>query len=155
VNLNETDEIVYYNIGTEELNIIRPLWEKLNKYHEDTSRYFKQRFHTFTFEDRVNKLMKSEKIKITIAKDIIKDKVVGYCISSILKENKSEIESLFVESNYRGKNIGDFLMKDALEWFKEKDIKSISINVAYGNDNAVCFYKKYGFYPSLLKLENL
>jgi len=157
MNLKISKEISYYDIEAKNLDVIKPLWEKLNQYHQETSKYFKQKFYTFTFEDRVNRFITNdndELIKISIAKDTSKDLTVGYCISKINKSNTGEIESLFVESDYRGKYIGDFFMKDALEWFKEKEVRSVSIGVAYGNDNAIHFYKKYGFNVSLLKLEN-
>jgi len=72
---------------------------------------------------------------------------VGYCISSITKDNEGEIDSIFIEENYRRLGIGDCFMKKALEWMDKQSVKTKRIVIAYGNEEAMAFYSRYGFAP--------
>ncbi|MGK0467383.1 GNAT family N-acetyltransferase [Clostridium sp.] len=71
---------------------------------------------------------------------------IGYCINSINKDLIAEIESLFIEKNYRKYGLGDKLMNRSLEWLNSNQVKIKIIEVAEGNENVLKFYKKYGFY---------
>ena len=70
---------------------------------------------------------------------------VGYCLSSI-ENNIGEIESIFIEKQYRRYKLGDKLMVNALNWFEYNSITNIQINVVYANDEAIPFYERYGFH---------
>ena len=41
-----------------EIEIIKPLWEKLNLIHLDKSVYFKSKYEKFTFDKRMNSIYK-------------------------------------------------------------------------------------------------
>ncbi len=72
---------------------------------------------------------------------------VGFCISSIFDGNRGEIDSLFVESVYRGHRIGDRLITSALNWLESNNISDIEIMAYYGNEVVLPFYARYGFEP--------
>ncbi|WP_027625970.1 GNAT family N-acetyltransferase [Clostridium lundense] len=144
--------------GDEELlDLVQPLWEKLNKHHEVNSSYFLDKFRNLKFEVRKNKFIKSNnlQVKIDLIKDIEKDLYVGYCISTINEDLTGEIDSIFVEKEYRKYGLGDKLMNMALEWLNSKQVKTKIIGVAEGNENVLEFYKRYGFYKRRVILEQI
>ena len=131
-----------------EIQLIKPLWEKLNLIHFNNSVYFKSKYEKFTFEKRIETInRKSENgiVKLDVILDNDTMEYVGYCLSSI-EDNIGEIESIFIEKQYRRYKLGDKLMVNALNWFKSNSITDIQISVVYANDEAIPFYKRYGFY---------
>ena len=72
---------------------------------------------------------------------------MGYCISSIKRDGLGEIDSIYIESDYRRKGIGDNLMNRALQWLKESSADRIIVQVIVDNEEAFPFYQRYGFFP--------
>lgn len=130
-----------------EIGLIQSLWEKLNLVHLEKSVYFKIKYENFTFNKRIESINKKAQ-KGIIKLDMLLDKdmgsYVGYCLSSI-EDNLGEIESIYIENKYRKLGLGVKLMTSALKWFEEHEVTNISIGVAYGNDEALPFYKSFGF----------
>jgi diamine N-acetyltransferase len=147
----------FINGGRELLDLVQPLWEKLNKHHEINSNYFSDRFKNLKFEVRKNKFIKDNNlvVKIDLINDVEKGLYIGYCISTINKELIGEIDSLFVEKDYRKYGLGDKLMNRAIEWLNSNQVKTKIIGVAEGNENVLEFYKKYGFYKRRVILEQI
>lgn len=137
------------------LEDVKTLWEKLNEHHKSHSNYFESRFTKLKFEDKKSKFINNNNIEVRV--DLIKDKerelYIGYCISTINKDLAGEIDSLFIEEDYRKYGLGDQLMDRALEWLDTNKVKSKIIVVAEGNENALEFYKKYNFYKKSITLE--
>lgn len=149
-------DIIYEVGGIELLEFVSPLWNKLNSLHKEKSKDFKERYNSFTFEDRKKSLIIEEKeIMVVLVKNIKLNKYIGYSISSISKDSIGEIDSIYVDSSYRGLQIGDVLMNKPLEWMHMKDLKKIIIGVASGNEDVFPFYRKFGFYPKVTILEKL
>ena len=130
-----------------EIGLIQPLWEQLNLVHLDKSVYFKSKYERFTFNQRIESINKKAQ-KGIIKLDMLLDKdtgsYVGYCLSSI-EDNLGEIESIYIENKYRKLGLGFKLMKSALKWFEEHEVTNVSIGVAYGNNEALPFYRSFGF----------
>lgn len=151
------DDFEIISGSRELLNLVQPLWEKLNKYHETNSNYFKEKFRNFTFETRKNKFINdsSLKVRIDLIKDIGKGIYIGYCISTVDKALVGEIDSLFIEKEYRKFGLGDKLMENALEWLESHQVITKIIGVAEGNEGVLEFYKRYGFYKRRIILEQI
>lgn len=131
-----------------EIELIKPLWEKLNSIHLNKSVHFKSKYAKFTFDRRMESIHKKAEngvIRIDMLLDSDTGKYIGYCLSSI-EDNLGEIESIFIESQYRKFNFGDKLMRSALSWFELNLVTNIEINVVYANDEALPFYERYGFH---------
>lgn len=145
----------FINGSRELLDLVQPLWEKLNKHHETNSNYFSDKFRNLKFDVRKNKFINDENLEVRI--DLIKDKdlYIGYCISTINKDLTGEIDSLFVEKEYRKYGLGDKLMTTALRWLDSNGAKTKIIGVAEGNENVLEFYKKYGFHKRRVILEQI
>ena len=146
--------IEYTSGSIELLNIIQPLWEKLNQYHEQISPYFKEDFHANTFELRKSKLSRRYghgQLRVDLAYQ--NDNLVGYCISGIDQDGIGEIESIFIAEEFRGQNVGEALMQHALHWLNDQGVTSKVIDVAVGNERAFKFYARFGFFPRVTKLK--
>ena len=131
-----------------EIEIIKPLWEQLNSIHLDKSIYFKKKFKNHTFDKRMESIYKKAQkgiMKLDILLDNDTGNYIGYCLSSI-EDNLGEIESIYIENQYRKFRLGDKLMMNALTWFESNTITNIQINVVYANDEALPFYERYGFH---------
>ncbi|EKQ58281.1 MULTISPECIES: GNAT family N-acetyltransferase [unclassified Clostridium] len=142
--------------GIKDIELIKPLWEQLNSVHLEKSVYFKQRFENFTFDKRMKSIIQKadgENIKLDILLDDDSGKYTGYCLSAI-DDGYGEIESIYIERDYRKFGLGGKLMESSLDWFESNNIKNIKINVVYANDDALPFYKRYGFNISNYVLKN-
>lgn len=131
-----------------EIGLMKPLWEQLNSVHFEKSIYFKSKYQKFTFEKRMEPILKKTKeniIKLDMLLNNDNGNYIGYCLSSI-EDTFGEIESIYIENQYRKLRLGDKLMKSALNWFESNGITNIAINVVYANDEALSFYEHYGFH---------
>ncbi len=142
--------------GTELINEIKPLWEALNLYHQNKAEHFKEKIKENTFENRHKKFFSGEfKVFVEIVR--VNDQVqpIGYCISSLSDDGIGEIDSLFIEDEYRGYILGEALMNNALKWLKSNNSKTNRIKVAEGNEAVLNFYKKFGFETRYYILEEI
>ena len=131
----------------DEINIMKPLWENLNLVHLEKSINFKEKYMNFTFEKRMESIYEKARkgiIKLDVILDLDINNYVGYCLSSI-EDGVGEVESIFIHKDYRKFGQGKMLMERALKWFDDNGVKDVSINVVYANDEALPFYKNFGF----------
>ncbi len=98
----------------------------------------------------VLKGIKSSNRLVLVAKE--DDEIVGYSLSAIKNNVKvfklkrlGHIFDLYVKEKYRGKGIGEQLVKETLAWFKKKKMTYASIGVHAINPEAHGLYKKWGF----------
>lgn len=149
-------DIIYTELTNENIDLIKPLWQKLRDHHHELSTHFPERYLQFTFEERKEEILKKAEngiLKIDTAKDENNDIYVGYCISSISKENIGEVDSIYLDEKYRSSGIGNQLMRRTLNWMDEKGVKDKKIVVAVGNEELLSFYEKFDFYPRHIILE--
>ncbi len=143
--------LTYKKLCVNRIDTIKPLWDKLSAYHQGVSEYFRTDFETDNYLTRKEVIKKKEHVQIVIA--YYHNKPVGYLIASVNK-GEGEIDSLYVDTHYRGSEIGDVLMTVSLEWIKTFSPETIKVSVAYGNQ-VLSFYEKYGFFPrSIILKEN-
>ncbi len=95
---------------------------------------------------------KAHKLKIDLVTNMENQNDIGYCISTISAGNRGEIDSLFIKEPYRRQGIGKRLMVSALAWLAEQAVMETSAYVAYGNDEATGFYRRFDFYPRNMQL---
>ncbi len=143
-------KIKYHQTDASGLDIIKPLWEKQRDHHQSVSTYFSHSFENITFQHRSEELRKKSedgKLDIYVAHDCDLDRDIGYIVSSIETDNTGEIDSIYIEDEYRGSGIGRVLMGHGLQWLRENNAMDIRIVVAHGNDSVLKFYQQFGFYP--------
>jgi ribosomal protein S18 acetylase RimI-like enzyme len=91
-------------------------------------------------------------LKVEVAYADGRDNPVAYCVTSLTADGTGEIDSLFVEQDYRGEGIGTALTQRALGWLDGRKVVSKIVCVAFGNDSALEFYKRFGFVADNISL---
>lgn len=150
---------ITYRSGDESLlDDIQQLWEALNRHHRDAAVNFKSHYEAFTFEQRKKNLLQKAKngqLRIEIAVDQEVAQNVGYCISRVEFSGDAEMESLYVQDDYRGLGLGETLLSNASAWMDEMGAHTKTVSVAVGNEKAFSFYARFGFYPRKTLLEQV
>jgi len=141
-----------FDITYDEIDIIKDLWEKNRKYHENTSEYFKDVYRGMNFDQRIKgfSVFDESSIKITVAK--ANDEYIGYCISTAV-DGKGEVESVHVEEGSRGDGVGSKLVQEHIEWMRYKNCGVIGVTVSQENAPTIGFYRKLGFFPNTLYMQ--
>ena len=150
--------ISYIELDNDQIDSIKPLWEKLRDHHRELSPYFPERYTEFTFPERKEDLLKKSEngiLRIDTAYDETTEQFIGYCISSISDELAGEVDSLYLEDKYRSLGIGNTLMKRSLNWMDQNSVKTKKIMIAAGNEDTLAFYSRYRFFPKHIILEQV
>ncbi|WP_050741597.1 GNAT family N-acetyltransferase [Acetobacterium bakii] len=137
---------------------IQVLWEALNQHHRDAAVNFKAHYEKNTFEMRKKNLLQKAKngqMRIEIAVDQETAQNVGYRISRVGFSGDAEMESLYVQDDYRGLGLGEKLLSNAIAWMDEMGAHTKTVSVAVGNEKAFSFYERFGFYPRKTLLEQI
>ena len=129
-------------LSRDNYHIIKEMWAKLNRLHGELSKNFKGHFDSFTFDKRMQPLFKKKHLSIFIATDSTEN--IGYCIVNA-GNGKGEIDSIYIEPEYRKQGIGSAFIKKAMDWFDDNGCDSVSIFIADGNDSILGFYNGFGF----------
>lgn len=142
----------YLDIKIENIDLIETLWEKNRAYHEALSEYFSHEYELLCFGDRMKKFraMDENLYKITVCQD--HENIIGYCISTI-KDGVGEVESIHVDATKRGRGIGEALVSSHLQWMREIACTRIGVTVSQENAATIGFYRKLGFYPNTLYMQ--
>lgn len=152
------EDIIFIEADARDLDLIQPLWEKLNQHHRQQKSDFQEHYEKFTFSERSKTLLKKSlggEMHIGMFKDKESESMLAYCITTISEDREGEIDSIYVLEKYRGRGFGDMLIKRSLEWMDEKGVNKKTVRVSAGNQKAVSFYERYGFRPRSLMLEQV
>ena len=144
-------------LNINEIDLIQPLWEKLNLLHLELTQNFKNRYSTMSWEKRKAKLIeKSEEIMIDILVDS-QHNIIGYCISTIDKENTKigEIDSIYINESHRERGLGKQLINNALDWLITKGTTEQKLLIGAGNEKVLSFYKQFNFVPLHITLQRV
>lgn len=71
--------------------------------------------------------------------------VAGYLIGVIRWSNIGHVLAIAVDPAFRRQGIGTLLMKEIIDRFKKKEVKTVRLEVRKSNLGAQLFYKKLGF----------
>jgi ribosomal protein S18 acetylase RimI-like enzyme len=146
----------YITADEHDLETIRHLWVQLNEHHHERASHFRFHYEQMTFDDRkkyFEMITSTGTLRLDLARDPVTDRLVGYCVSSVSSEKNREIESIFVEPDYRSHHIGSDLISRALAWMDACGVRRKRVSVDDGNEEAWKFYRKFGFYPRITILE--
>ena len=82
--------------------------------------------------------------------------VMGFCMAVIedyppvvVLKRYGQLEVLAVAKRWRGKGVGEKLLKRVRRWFCEKGMSRVEVRCLTANELAVDFYAKLGFRPYL------
>ena len=150
------DRVEYITTDEHDLEAIRHLWTQLNEHHHERASHFRLHYKQMTFDNRkkyFETIASTGILRLDLAQDPVSHQFVGYCVSSISPEKNGEIESIFVEPDYRSHHIGSDLVSRALAWMDASGGRRKRVSVGEGNEEAWQFYRKFGFYPRMTVLE--
>jgi GNAT superfamily N-acetyltransferase len=147
----------YRVVGEEGIDAVQRLWEKLRAYHSPLLAGLPGAMPPFNFEPRKQELLTKAapgKLRIELVCTAPNTPDIAYCISTISKDGRGEIDSMFVEETFRGRGIGSELVRHALEWLERAGATSKVVTVAHANEEALAFYKRFGFEPKTILLHH-
>jgi ribosomal protein S18 acetylase RimI-like enzyme len=140
----------------ENIDSIKPLWEKLRQPHYELSPYFKDRFRNMDWGGRKKALSdKSKEMLFEYAVDAANNHVIGYCISTIDSndDKTGEIDSIYIDEQYRKSGIGKRFVENAVSWFASHNVETQKLLVGVGNEDVLNFYGQFDFYPVHIVLQ--
>lgn len=123
-----------------------PLIKDPNKQKKGHLEYFLKRF-------------RQRRTQIFVAED---NGIIGFIMGEIQTspliykyKQKGYVHDIYVLKSHRKQGVGQFLLDEMFQWFKEKDVKRVEINAYINNTNAIDFYKRYGFTSLSLTLRKM
>ncbi len=146
----------YRVLGEDSLDAVRPLWEKLRAHHSPLLSRFSGESPPFIFGPREQEILtKAEagKIRVELVSTGLEAADIAYCVSTVSAGGRGELDSMFVEECFRGRGIGSELVRHALAWMESLGASSKVVTVAHANDEALAFYKRFGFHPRTILLQ--
>jgi diamine N-acetyltransferase len=148
-------KVIYTEADAQGLELVRDLWQKLHEHHRQHNQHFPEYYDMMNWEKRKQELLDKAakgKIYVDLAWDVDTGKIVGYCVSTISESEVGEIDSIFIEEEYRRSGIGGNFMKKALQRMDSQSVMWKMLTVAGGNEEVFDFYRRYGFYPRFTML---
>ena len=134
------------------------LWKEFMDFHKDFDSRFPMRKNAhLSFDNHLRELMTSENNVVYVALD--RNRVVGFATCTVNRyapiwerDKYGSIDSLAVESSYRGRGIGEQMLTKIYEWFDTQGIDRIEVALAVKNKVAQSFWRKHGFRENILHL---
>lgn len=167
-------KITYTDFENGDISNLRNLCNDLMKFQADHAKIKPEVMASMNFENRlVPDYSHASRKYIAVAYD--GDKPVGFAFASVSEVTEDDVNEksiwaenmgglgffpddygvpttigtyklLFVDSNYRGLNIGRDLSQMIMKWLNSHDdVKDLWVFVANGNEKVAKFYEKYGF----------
>ena len=99
-------------------------------------------FEDYWSKDSFKKELNNNLAKYLVAK--VDEKIAGY-VGIWFVVDEGHITNVAVHENFRGKKIGDKLIKRLIEVCKDNNIVSMTLEVRASNVVAQNLYRKYGF----------
>jgi GNAT superfamily N-acetyltransferase len=133
-------------------------WEEFADFHRDIDpRYPLVANVREGFGEHLKSLMADDNNLVLVA--VEKGRVVGHVIAQVKKSSpafKREkfgfIDEMAVRASYRRRGVGAKLLAKILDWFRERGIDMIELDVAAANEVGYPFWKKHGFKAYLHRL---
>ena len=151
-------EIEYLERDQRDLDLIRGLWEKLNEHHSNHSYHFSWHFDHMNFAKRKQDLLKKAQngtLRIDLARNSETGEYVGFCVSTVSNDEQGEVESIYIEPEYRRTGIGHTMIQEALAWMDALSVTKKIVDVVFGNEEAYPFYQRFGFYLRVTTMEQI
>ncbi len=151
---------IHYRIGGPEfLPVIAPLWEELRAHHLPWLSPFLDAKAPLRFEARRQEILARSasggrcRVELACVPSAKGTETIGYCVTTLTGQGRGEIDSMFVKESYRGGGIGSALMKNALRWLDSTGAQSKLVCVAFANEEGLAFYRRFGFQPRTVLLQ--
>ena len=106
---------------------------------------------SFRFEEHIS----NDDSRVLVAEE--RETIVSYCLAIITTQPPEfngklygSIKELLVTDSHRGQGIGEKMVHELEQWFRNKGIHRIEVGVAASNDKAAAFWQKMGYSPGLV-----
>lgn len=148
---DKTDlEIIYEQSGPEGLDLVENLWNQLKEHHAGSARHFKEQLLNRTYTERKADIIGTNagrSIRVYLAKVKESEDIIGFCVCSGAPGEYGEIESIYVQPDYRYLGIGTKFMGHVDIFFDDIGVTEHRVGVCDGNEDSFRFYERFGFYP--------
>ena len=140
----------------EDIEDINKLDRESTKYHKKFDKDFysiSEKWWKMKRESQIKAIKSSTNLILVVEID---GKVVGYIwgfVETIMKYRICKIQELIITSKQRGKGIGTKLIKQMLDFFKDKKCIISEIEVFVDNIPAIQVYEKAGFKKREYKMQ--
>ncbi|MDO8507095.1 MAG: GNAT family N-acetyltransferase [bacterium] len=102
--------------------------------------------------------MESESALFLVAEQ--EGKLIGFLIGTVYPSPKARqsvtpavLDNIYIDTAHRNKGVGKGLLEGFQAWAKGKGSNKLRLGVHHKNDEAIRFYKNFGFSDFYLKLE--
>jgi len=137
--------------GEEHLAGIIERWIELMDYHAELDPLFTRSAEGHvSYREYTRKLMSEQKACVLVALD--GENVVGFSLSMVAnyppplaRRIYGYISDVAVAQTYRGRGIGEKMVRKTLAWFAEQGITRVELRVSSCNDVALSFWERRGF----------
>ena len=134
------------------------MWKELQDYHKGMNLYTPESEEWRTYKKKeIQLLLQSENSKIFLVKG--SNEILGYVrgvvqnVSPVFKVGKiGRIEEMFVKKEFRRQGIGNLLIHSIKQWFKEKMVERIDIQVGNENISGKLFWENEEFKTNSIKM---
>jgi ribosomal protein S18 acetylase RimI-like enzyme len=148
--------------GEEHIPGVLGIWKDFMDFHQAKDPFFAMRKGADkVFSNYIREVISGDDTHALVAL-VNKEKVIGFSISAVknhppvFTETKyGEIVNLAIHDEYRGKGIGEDMLKIIFEWFDAHGARRIELRAAAKNMIGYSFWEKHGFveYLHVLYLE--
>lgn len=114
----------------------------------EDSNFSSEKYSIGAISDFVNNNSNLDVVRILL-KD---DKIIAYVIYRI-NNDEAELFKICVDEFYRRKGYGTILMDDFITYARQNNVKNINLEVRSNNNQAIEFYKQYGFIEISIRKE--
>lgn len=143
------EEVSFLSGGIELLSKIILLRKKLLAHHRCLSLDFNKDLDGISVPESHSNLAEyGQKDNLLIEIAMLGDFEVGYCVSFIDENMAGEIYSLYADDGNRGKGIAGELIKQALAWFREKQVAEVKAEKLLESKETARLCRQFGIEPS-------
>ena len=152
----DTGESIVRSARETDIDSIFRLWVESMKFHEELDPlifgYISEKSnHAKRF---ISEQFKKESSIILVAEK--GERVIGYLLGEVRERLPFQrlqitgyIWDIVVTAGERKRGIGSRLLEKAFQFFKDRDLDTVMLNVSEKNRSALRFYEKHGFEPYL------
>lgn len=134
---------------------LEPLYHELARHHNEVSAHFGGSFPGVPIEDQLRECAEDiaeGKAEVAVVEG--QDGPVAFCKVDVVGDI-GYLDELAVMPGHRGRGLGSRLMDWADDVFRERGVRCVELRVVVGNRDALRFYERHGFLPSVLEMKRV
>jgi diamine N-acetyltransferase len=120
-------------------------------HHDEYPEIFKPSIYINRPTSYFERILSDDNIKFLVA--CIDNQIIGFIHAELKNTNHpvlqnyiyGHVSDIVIRPDYKRTGVGSKLFKTIEMWFKENEVKEISLTVFSFNEEAIAFYKKTGF----------